>query len=253
MSKHNARVAVVTGASAGIGKACAQALLQQGWNTVFISRQQQALEAAIAAAGVTPGRALAVSCDVTDAGAVQAAFEQVVQHFGRIDLLFNNAGMMGPAGSIDEIPLDAWERTLDVNVKGAFNSARAAFGQMRCQQPQGGRIINNGSIAAHTPRPRTVPYTMTKHAITGLTKCLALDGRDYDIVCGQIDIGNVLTDMTQGFTQGMLQADGQRRPEPVFDLAHVVDAVLYMANLPLAANVQFMTVMASKMPFIGRG
>jgi NAD(P)-dependent dehydrogenase (short-subunit alcohol dehydrogenase family) len=253
MSEHNTKVAIVTGASAGIGKACAQALLQQGWNTVFISRQQQALEAAIAAAGSTPGRALALSCDVTDANAVQTAFDQAVQHFGRIDLLFNNAGMMGPAGCIDEIPLDAWERTLDVNVKGAFNSARAAFGQMRRQQPQGGRIINNGSIAAHTPRPRTVPYTMTKHAITGLTKCLALDGRDYDIVCGQIDIGNVLTDMTQGFTQGMLQADGQRRPEPVFDLAHVVEAVLYMANLPLAANVQFMTVLASKMPFIGRG
>jgi NAD(P)-dependent dehydrogenase (short-subunit alcohol dehydrogenase family) len=253
MSEHNTKVAIVTGASAGIGKACAQALLQQGWNTVFISRQQQALEAAIAAAGSTPGRALALSCDVTDANAVQTAFDQAVQHFGRIDLLFNNAGMMGPAGFIDENPLDAWERTLDVNVKGAFNSARAAFGQMRRQQPQGGRIINNGSIAAHTPRPRTVPYTMTKHAITGLTKCLALDGRDYDIVCGQIDIGNVLTDMTQGFTQGMLQADGQRRPEPVFDLAHVVEAVLYMANLPLAANVQFMTVLASKMPFIGRG
>lgn len=253
MSMHDTRVAVVTGASAGIGKACAQALLQQGWNTIFISRQQQALDAAIAAAGSTKGRALAVSCDVTDAIAVQAAFDQAVQQFGRIDLLFNNAGMMGPAGSIDEIPLDAWERTLDVNVKGAFNSARAAFGQMRRQQPQGGRIINNGSIAAHTPRPRTVPYTMTKHAITGLTKCLALDGRDHDIVCGQIDIGNVLTDMTQSFTQGMLQADGQRRPEPVFDLAHVVEAVLYMANLPLAANVQFMTVMASKMPFIGRG
>lgn len=253
MSTPETKVAVVTGASAGIGKACARALLQQGWNTVFISRQQQALEEAIASAGATRGKALALSCDVVDVLAVQAAFAQAVQHFGRIDLLFNNAGMMGPAGSIDEIPLDAWERTLEVNVKGAFNCARAAFGQMRRQQPQGGRIINNGSIAAHTPRPRTVPYTMTKHAITGLTKCLALDGREHDIVCGQIDIGNVLTDMTQGFTQGMLQADGQRRPEPVFDLGHVVDAVLYMANLPLAANVQFMTVLASKMPFIGRG
>jgi NAD(P)-dependent dehydrogenase (short-subunit alcohol dehydrogenase family) len=253
MSTPDTRVAVVTGASAGIGKACAQALLQQGWNTVFISRQQQALEDAISAAGATRGHALAVSCDVTDAGAVQACFEQAARHFGRIALLFNNAGRMGPAGRIDELELDAWERTLDVNVKGAFNSARAAFSQMRRQQPQGGRIINNGSIAAHTPRPRTVPYTMTKHAITGLTKCLSLDGREFDIVCGQIDIGNVLTDMTQSFTQGMLQADGERRAEPVFDLRHVVDAVLYMANLPLQANVQFMTVMASKMPFIGRG
>lgn len=253
MSKSDPRVAVVTGASAGIGKACAQALLQQGWNTVFVSRQQQALEDAIAAAGQVGGEALALGCDVSDAAAVQAAFGQAVRRFGRIDLLFNNAGMMGPAGSIDEIALDDWERTLDVNVKGAFNSARAAFAQMRCQQPRGGRIINNGSIAAHTPRPRTVPYTMTKHAITGLTKCLALDGREHDIVCGQIDIGNVLTDMTDSFTRGMLQADGQRRMEPVFDLRHVVDAVLYMANLPLEANVQFMTVLASKMPFIGRG
>lgn len=253
MSSDIPKVALVTGASAGIGKACAQALLQQGWNTVFLSRQQQALEEAIAGAGPVPGQALALSCDVADASAVEAAFAQTVQHFGRIDLLFNNAGMMGPAGTIDEIALDAWERTLDVNVKGAFNSARAAFACMRRQTPQGGRIINNGSIAAHAPRPRTVPYSMTKHAITGLTKCLALDGRPHDIVCGQIDIGNVLTDMTQSFTQGMLQADGLRRPEPVFDLRHVVEAVLYMANLPLEANVQFMTVLASKMPFVGRG
>lgn len=253
MTTTASKVAIVTGASAGIGKACAQALLRQGWQTVFISRQQQALEAAIEAVGAPPGRALALACDVCDAAAVEAAFTRVEQQFGRIDLLFNNAGVMGPAGSIDEIALDAWERSLDTNVKGAFNCARAAFAVMRRQQPQGGRIINNGSIAAHTPRPRTVPYTMGKHAITGLTKCLSLDGRDYDIVCGQIDIGNVLTEMTQGFTQGMLQADGQRRAEPVFELKHVVDAVLYMANLPLAANVQFMTVMASKMPFIGRG
>jgi NAD(P)-dependent dehydrogenase (short-subunit alcohol dehydrogenase family) len=253
MSTPDSRVAIVTGASAGIGKACAQALLQQGWNTVFVSRQQQALEDAISAAGTTRGQALALNCDVADAQAVQAVFEQAAQHFGRVDLLFNNAGIMGPAGSIDQIAMDAWERTLDVNIKGAFNSARATYALMRSQQPRGGRIINNGSIAAHTPRPLTVPYTMTKHAITGLTKCLALDGREHDIVCGQIDIGNVLTDMTQSFTQGMLQADGKRRPEPVFDLSHVVDAVLYMANLPLAANVQFMTVMASAMPFIGRG
>jgi NAD(P)-dependent dehydrogenase (short-subunit alcohol dehydrogenase family) len=253
MNAVSSKVAVVTGASAGIGKACAQALLREGWNTVFISRQQQALEAAIREVGDTRGQAMALACDVSDASAVERLFTRIEQHFGRIDLLFNNAGIMGPAGSIDEIALDAWERTLDINVKGAFNSARAAFGVMRRQQPRGGRIINNGSIAAHTPRPHTVPYTMTKHAITGLTKCLALDGREHDIACGQIDIGNVLTDMTHSFTQGMLQADGTRRPEPVFDLQHVVDAVLYMAGLPLAANVQFMTIMASKMPFIGRG
>jgi NAD(P)-dependent dehydrogenase (short-subunit alcohol dehydrogenase family) len=253
MSSSSSRVAVVTGASAGIGKACAQALLRAGWTTVFLARRQEALEAAIAEAGCADGSALALSCDVGDAAAVQVVFDSIEARYGRVDLLFNNAGIMGPAGSIDEIALDAWERTLDANVRGSFNVARAAFAVMRRQQPQGGRIINNGSIAAHTPRPRTVPYTMTKHAITGLTKCLSLDGRDYNIVCGQIDIGNVLTDMTQSFTQGMLQADGSRRPEPVFELRHVVDAVLYMAQLPLEANVQFMTVLASRMPFIGRG
>jgi len=247
------KVAVVTGASSGIGKACAVALLQAGWTTVFMGRHQETLDAAIKTAGPVPATALALACDVSKAHDVDAAFSQIVERFGRVDLLFNNAGIMGPAGTIDEIPLAAWEQTAAVNIGGAFNCARAAFAAMRKQQPQGGRIINNGSIAAHTPRPRTVPYTMTKHAITGLTKCLALDGRDFNIACGQIDIGNVLTDMTQSFTQGMLQANGERKPEPVFNLKHVVEAVLYMANLPPEANVQFMTVMATKMPFIGRG
>jgi NAD(P)-dependent dehydrogenase (short-subunit alcohol dehydrogenase family) len=220
---------------------------------VFVSRHVNELRAAINTAGAVQASALPLQCDVTSAEAVQSMFDEVVAKFGRVDLLFNNAGVMGPAGTIDEIDLEAWEHTLAVNLKGAFNCARSAFAAMRHQQPAGGRIINNGSIAAHTPRPGTVPYTITKHAITGLTKALALDGRAFDIACGQIDIGNVLTEMTQSFTLGMLQANGERQPEPVFDLRHVVDAVLYMANLPPEANTQFMTVMASKMPFIGRG
>lgn len=248
-----ARIALVTGASRGIGKACAQALLQSGWTTVFVGRDPAALERAIEEAGVPAGSALALCCDVRDAQEVARVFATVEQRFGRLDLLFNNAGMMGPAGSIDEIPLEGWHETLAVNLEGAFLCARAAFGLMRRQQPQGGRIINNGSIAAQAPRPRTVPYSVSKHAITGLTRCLALDGRPYGIACGQIDIGNVLTDMSQSFTQGMLQASGERRPEPVFELKHVVDAVLYMAGLPPEANVLFMTVMASGMPFVGRG
>jgi len=247
------RVALVTGASRGIGKACAQALLREGWTTVFVGRELAALEAAIAAAGADPSRALALSCDVRHAAEVEQVFATVEERFGRLDLLFNNAGMMGPAGCIDEVPLEGWEETLAVNLHGAFLCARAAFGLMRRQQPGGGSIINNGSIAAQAPRPQTVPYSVTKHAITGLTRCLALDGRPYGIACGQIDIGNVLTDMSQSFTQGMLQADGGRRPEPVFELRHVVDAVLYMAGLPPEANVLFMTVMASGMPFVGRG
>lgn len=248
-----APVALVTGASRGIGKACAQGLLHKGWTTVFVGRDPGALELAIEEAG-DPGRsALALCCDVRDAQDVERAFATVEARFGRLDLLFNNAGMMGPAGCIDEIPLDGWHETLAVNLEGAFLCARAAFGLMRRQQPQGGRIINNGSIAAHAPRPQTVPYSVSKHAITGLTRCLALDGRPFGIACGQIDIGNVLTDMSQSFTQGMLQPDGERRPEPVFELRHVVDAVLYMASLPPEANVLFMTVMASGMPFVGRG
>ena len=247
------KTAVVTGASSGIGKAVATGLLKAGWNTVFISRHADALATAIAAAGDTEAEAMAEVCDVSKADEVAATFKRVQAHFGRVDLLFNNAGISGPAGTIDEIPVSAWDQTVAVNLNGAFLCARAAFACMREQTPQGGRIINNGSIAAHSPRPRTTPYAVTKHAITGLTKCLSLDGREFDIACGQIDIGNVLTDMTVPMTKGMLQANGERRPEPVFDLANVVAAVLYMAGLPPSANVQFMTVMATKMPFVGRG
>lgn len=251
--KTQRKTAVVTGASSGIGKAVATGLLRAGWNTVFISRQAEVLAAAIAAAGNTDAEAMALVCDVSKADDVDAAFQRIQSHFGRVDLLFNNAGISGPAGTIDEIPVAGWDQTVAVNLNGAFLCARAAFACMRQQQPQGGRIINNGSIAAHSPRPRTTPYAVTKHAITGLTKCLSLDGRAFDIACGQIDIGNVLTDMTVPMTKGMLQANGERKAEPVFDLTHVVDAVLYMASLPAAANVQFMTVMATKMPFVGRG
>ncbi len=246
------RTAVVTGASQGIGKACALGLARAGWNTVFVSRNIEALQAAVAELD-THNTVLTVQCDVSKAEQVDALFDEVMQKFGRVDLLFNNAGISGPGGTIDEIPVDAWEQTLAVNLSGAFLCARAAFSCMKQQKPQGGRIINNGSFAAHAPRPRTVCYSVSKHAITGLTKCLALDGREFDIACGQIDIGNVRTEMTVPMTKGMLQANGEYKSEPVFELAQVVEALLFMANLPPEANVQFMTVMATKMPFIGRG
>lgn len=247
------KVALVTGAGRGIGKACAIGLLQSGWHVVFVGRQLEPLEAALAEAGESQARGLALCCDVSRPDEVEALFKRVREVFGRLDLLFNNAGTLGPSGTIDTIPLDGWQQTVGVNLEGAFLCARAAFGLMKSQQPQGGRIINNGSIAAQVPRPHTVAYSVTKHAITGLTKCLALDGRPFGIACGQIDIGNVRTEMTQPFTQGMLQANGERKGEPLFELQEVVKAVLYMANLPPEANVLNMTVMASAMPFVGRG
>lgn len=247
------KTAIVTGAGRGIGKACAIALIQNGWNVVLLGRNLDALKSAITEAGQREDQSLAITCDVTQSDQVEVAFRKAVEKFGRIDLLFNNAGISGPSGTIDEISLDGWNETVATNINGMFHCARAAFKQMKQQHPQGGRIINNGSIAAHTPRPQTVPYTITKHAISGLTKCLSLDGREFNIACGQIDIGNVRTEMTIPMTQGMLQANGERKPEPVFELKHVSDAVLYMADLPLEANVQFMTVMASHMPFVGRG
>jgi NAD(P)-dependent dehydrogenase (short-subunit alcohol dehydrogenase family) len=247
------KVALVTGAGSGIGKACAIGLLRAGWHTVFVGRRVEPLQEAIAEAGASAGAALALGCDIGRVDEVEALFARVKQRFGRLDLLFNNAGMMGPAGTIDTIPLEGWHQTLAVNLEGAFLCARAAFALMKTQDPQGGRIINNGSISAQVPRPHTVPYTVTKHAITGLTKCLALDGRDHGIACGQIDIGNVRTDMTVPMTKGLLQANGERKAEPVFELQEVVDAVLYMAGLPPQANVLNMTVMATTMPFVGRG
>ena len=248
-----AKVAIVTGAGTGIGRAVATALLRNGWNTVFCGRRKPVLDEAVAAAGETGAKALAVSCDIGKADQVEALFSATVAAFGRVDLLFNNAGVGYRAAPIDEIPVEAWNEVVAVNLTGAFLCARAAFGLMRRQDPMGGRIINNGSVSAHAPRPGSAPYTATKHAITGLTRTLALDGRPYDIACGQIDIGNALTDMAAPMTQGVPQANGTIAAEAVMDVRHVADAVVHMAGLPLDANVLFMTVMATKMPFVGRG
>ena len=249
----NGKTAIVTGAGSGVGKAVAIALLEAGWNTVFCGRRQHALDEAIAAAGVHDAKALAISCDVSKSDQVENLFETVAEAFGRVDLLFNNAGIGYKSTLIDEIPLDVWNDVVNVNLNGSFLCARAAFGMMRRQTPQGGRIINNGSISAHVPRPGSVPYTATKHAITGLTRTLALDGRPFDIACGQIDIGNALTEMAMPMTVGVPQANGEIAAEATMDPAHVANAVLHMASLPLEANVLFMTVMATKMPFVGRG
>jgi NAD(P)-dependent dehydrogenase (short-subunit alcohol dehydrogenase family) len=243
------RIAVVTGGGSGIGAAVAHALAGDGWTVVIAGRRPDALEAVAAA-----GPALeAVPADVTNEAGVRNLFDTAVARHGRVDLLFNNAGISAPPVDIDELSLDAWNRVVAVNLTGAFLCTREAFRVMRRQRPQGGRIINNGSISAHVPRPHSIAYTATKHAITGLTKSTALDGRPFDIACGQIDIGNAATDMAGGFVAGAAQADGGVRPEPVMDVAEVGRAVLYMAGLPLDTNVATMTVMATKMPFIGRG
>ncbi|MFF7456248.1 SDR family oxidoreductase [Kitasatospora sp. NPDC008115] len=244
------RVAVVTGAGSGIGRAVAVELAAGGWRVVLAGRREEALRETGRLSGVG---ALAVPTDVTDAAAVEALFGVAVERFGRVDLLFNNAGTFGPAGTVDDIDVDAWRAAVDLNLTGTFLCARAAFRQMRAQQPQGGRIINNGSISAHAPRPRSAAYTATKHAVTGLTKSLSLDGRPYRIACGQIDIGNAATEMTAAMSRGVPQADGRIVVEPTMDVADVARTVRHMAELPLEANVQFATVMASAMPFIGRG
>ncbi|MEP9399440.1 SDR family oxidoreductase [Mesorhizobium sp. KR2-14] len=249
----NGKTAIVTGAGTGIGKAVATALLRAGWNTVFVGRRKPLLDDAIAQAGPTEARALAIACDISKADEVDALFAGAAETFGRVDLLFNNAGMGYKSTLIDEIPVEVWNDVVGVNLTGSFLCARAAFGAMRRQNPQGGRIINNGSVSAYAPRPGSVPYTATKHAITGLTKTLALDGRPFDIACGQIDIGNALTEMAMPMTRGVPQANGTIAPEAVMDVERVAEAVLYMAGLPLDANVLFMTVMATKMPYIGRG
>ena len=236
---------VITGAGSGIGRATARAFTAAGWQVGLIGRRRDALE--------ETGDGLVLPCDVTDPAAVDAAFAQAVAEWGHLDVLFNNAGMSAPAAPIDEIPVEKWLAVNAVNITGMFLCARAAFGQMRRQSPQGGRIINNGSISAHVPRPGSVPYTMSKHAVTGLTRTLGLDGRAFDIACGQIDIGNALTDMAARFTTGVPQADGATKVEPVMDVAHVADTVLHMANLPLSVNMPFVTLMARDMPYIGRG
>ena len=240
---------IVTGAGSGIGSATANAFLDDGYRVGFLGRRAATLESA--ANGHE--NALLLPCDVSNPADVDAAFATAISSWGRLDVLFNNAGIGSPPASVDETDVDVWMNVVAINLTGSFLCARAAFAQMRSQSPQGGRIINNGSISAHAPRPGSAPYTSTKHAITGLTKSLTLDGRAYDICASQIDIGNALTEMAVPMTKGVPQADGSIRAEATMDVAHVASSVLHMANLPLDANVQFMTVMAPKMPFIGRG
>lgn len=247
------KTAIVTGAGTGVGKAVATTLLRNGWNTVFCGRRQGLLDEAVAAAGGNAGNALAIACDVSKADEVDAMFDRAVATFGRVDLLFNNAGLGFKPATADEIPVDVWNEVVAVNLTGSFFCARAAFRVMRAQDPQGGRIINNGSVSAYAPRPGSAPYTATKHAITGLTKSLALDGRPFDIACGQIDIGNALTEMAHKMTIGVPQANGTIAAEPTIDVQRVADSVLHMASMPLDTNVLFMNVMATKMPFVGRG
>jgi NAD(P)-dependent dehydrogenase (short-subunit alcohol dehydrogenase family) len=247
------KVAIVTGAGTGIGRAVAIGLLEDGYAVVLAGRRAALLEQAVKDAGAHGERALAVPTDVSDPAAVRALFAATRDRFGRLDVLFNNAGIATRAAPLEELTVEQWKSVVDVNLTGAFLCTQQAFLLMKDQQPQGGRIINNGSISAYAPRPHSAPYTATKHAITGLTKSSSLDGRRYNIACGQIDIGNAATEMTASFATGVLQASGQTAAEPRLDVAHVVRAVIYMAGLPLDANVQFMTVMATRMPFIGRG
>jgi NAD(P)-dependent dehydrogenase (short-subunit alcohol dehydrogenase family) len=247
------KVAVVTGAGTGIGKAVALALLKEGYSVALAGRRPEPLEKTRAEAGAAASCAIAVPTDVGKPDSVRQLFARVKESFGRVDLLFNNAGMGAPALPIEDLSYAQWQAVVDANLTGSFLCAQEAIRIMKAQSPRGGRIINNGSISAHAPRPMSAPYTATKHAITGLTKSISLDGRAFDIACGQIDIGNAASEMTERMAKGILQADGSTRVEPRMDLAHVASAVLYMASLPLDANVQFMTVMASKMPFVGRG
>jgi NAD(P)-dependent dehydrogenase (short-subunit alcohol dehydrogenase family) len=253
MNQPAARIALVTGAGSGVGLAVAQALLADGFTVVFAGRRVEPLEQAVAAAHAAGQQALAVSVDIRDPVSVDQLFAQVAATYGRLDVLFNNAGVNAPAISFDELSLEQWKNVIDTNLTGAFLCARGAFRLMRTQSPQGGRIINNGSISAHTPRPLSSAYTSSKHAVTGLTKSIALDGRPYQIVCSQVDIGNALTSLSERMTKGVLQANGSTAAEPMMDVRHVADAVRYMASLPLSANVLNMTVMASNMPFVGRG
>ena len=246
-------VAVVTGAGSGLGRAVTQALLTAGWQVAAAGRREQRLHETVAGDKWPAASALAVPADVTDPDSVAALFGAVGERWGRLDLLVNNAGVSGPGGSVDELSPQGWQQIVDVNLTGSFLCAHHAARMMKAQDPRGGRIINNGSISAHSPRPNSVGYTATKHAITGLTKSISLDGRKHGIACGQIDIGNAATELTRAISQGTPQADGSVRAEPTFDASHVAAAVLYMASLPLDANVQFLTITATTMPFIGRG
>jgi NAD(P)-dependent dehydrogenase (short-subunit alcohol dehydrogenase family) len=246
------KVAIVTGAGSGIGKAAALALLQEGYAVALAGRRKELLEAV--AREAKPGaRTLVVPTDVADPASIRALFARTKEAFGRLDLLFNNAGIGAPAVPLEDLPYEQWKAVVDTNLTGSFLCTQEAFKIMKSQEPRGGRIINNGSISAHAPRPFSVAYTSTKHAITGLTKTTSLDGRKYDIACGQIDVGNAATPLTERMTRGVPQANGTVAVEPVMDVEHVARAIVYMASLPLDANVQFLTVMATKMPFVGRG
>jgi NAD(P)-dependent dehydrogenase (short-subunit alcohol dehydrogenase family) len=247
------KVALVTGASAGIGKASALALLREGYRVVLTARRRELLDKAIAESGVGADRALAITSDVGDPASVRELFAQTKQKFGRLDVLFNNAGMGAPAVPMEDLPFEKWQAVVAANLTGTFLCCQEAIRIMKAQDPKGGRIINNGSISAHAPRPMSIAYTATKHAVTGITKTLSLDGRKHDIACCQIDIGNAATEMTERMAQGVMQANGEMGIEPRMDVKHVASAVVYMASLPLDANVQFMTIMATKMPFVGRG
>jgi NAD(P)-dependent dehydrogenase (short-subunit alcohol dehydrogenase family) len=248
-----AKVAVVTGGGTGIGSAVALALAEEGYSVVVAGRRKEPLEATAAEGSKLGARMLAIPTDVADPQSVRALFAQTVEAFGRLDFLFNNAGSGAPSVPLEDLTYEQWSSVVGANLTGAFLCTQEAIKLMKSQEPRGGRIVNNGSISAHAPRPNSAPYTATKHAITGLTKSTSLDGRKYDIACGQIDIGNAATEMTQSMVQGVMQANGDVEVEPRIDVRHVARAVLYMASLPLDANVQFMTVMATKMPFIGRG
>jgi NAD(P)-dependent dehydrogenase (short-subunit alcohol dehydrogenase family) len=247
------RIAIVTGAGSGIGRVVAVSLARRGYAVALAGRRFEALSETGVMAESAGGTALCVATDVTDPASVDGLFDAVIARFGRVDLLFNNAGTNTAAVPIDTLPVDHWLDVINVNLTGTFLCLRAAFRVMKAQSPQGGRIINNGSISAHVPRPNSSAYTASKHAVTGLTKCASLDGRTFGIACGQIDIGNAATDMTERMAGGVLQADGSVRPEPVMSADHVGEAIVYMDSLPIDANVQFMTVMATNMPFVGRG
>ncbi len=249
----NGKVAIVTGASAGIGKRSAIVLLQNGWSVVLAGRRADQLEQSIKEAGEAGANALPVATDISDPRSVQSLFARTKERFGRLDLLFNNAGVNAPGIPLEELTYEQWKSVVDINLTGTFLCTQQAFKLMKDQTPRGGRIINNGSISAHAPRPNSSPYTSTKHAITGLTKSTSLDGRKYDIACGQIDIGNAATEMASRMAKGVPQANGTIAPEPLMDVNDVAITVLHMANMPLASNVQFVTVMATKMPFVGRG